>query len=455
MRRRNEKVAVLLAGAAITLAMTGCGGDKFTLTNETVTVELGSEPSDNVTDYVTFKDGVSDNKKQEILDNTVLDFSDVDMSKVGDYTATITYDKTSFTFTVEVQDTTAPVGTLANEIAEIQTGDEVKAADLVTGVEDAQDVTVEFVTSTLESVDFDTEAQAEEASEDADTEATEETAEEASSEDAEDAESEESVEGEADTTEAVIGEETAKAHTFDVAGKYEIVIRLTDASGNKTELTQRIVVTDPDTTAPEISGVKNLSVTVGNTPDYLKGVTATDDVDGDVTDKITVDSSAVDVNKAGTYKVIYKVADAAGNETTKEAKVTVAAKKVAQTATTTTNGATTAGGNIAAGSSSGGSSAGSSNASTGGSSSSSNNGGGSSSGSSSGGSSSSSGSSSSGGASNSGSVSSSDNGSSSGGATTPGDKFDQMAKDNNATKADGNGSGVDNKTAEDWGEGFH
>ena len=292
MRRRNEKVAVLLAGAAITLAMTGCSGDKFTLTNETVTVELGSEPSDNVTDYITFKDGVSDNKKQEILDNTVLDFSDVDMSKVGDYTATITYDKTSFTFTVEVQDTTAPVGTLANEIAEFQTGDEVKAADLVTGVEDAQDVTVEFVTSTLESADFDTEAQTEEA--------------------------EESVEGEADTTETVIGEETADAHTFDVAGKYEIVIRLTDASGNKTELTQRIVVTDPDTTAPEISGVKNLSVTVGNTPDYLKGVTAADDVDGDVTDKITVDSSAVDVYKAGTYKVIYKVADAAGNEATKE-----------------------------------------------------------------------------------------------------------------------------------------
>ena len=446
---RNRKVAALLAGTVLAATLLGCGGDKFTLTNETITVELGSEPSDNVADYVTFKDGVSDNKKQEILENTVMDFSDVDMSKVGDYTATITYDKTSFTFTVEVQDTTAPVGTLANEIAEIQTGDEVKAADLVTGVEDAQDVTVEFVTSPLESADFDTEAQAEEA------ESTEATAEDTSTEATEDAEAEESVEGEADTTEAVIGEETADAHTFDVAGKYEIVIRLTDASGNKTELTQRIVVTDPDTTAPEISGVKNLSVTVGNTPDYLKGVTAADDVDGDVTDKITVDSSAVDVNKAGTYKVIYKVADAAGNETTKEAKVTVAAKKVAQTATTTTDGATTAGGNITAGSSSGGSSAGSSNASTGGSSSSSNNGGGSSSGSSSGGSSSSSGSSSSGGASNSGSVSSSDNGSSSGGATTPGDKFDQMAKDNNATKADGNGSGVDNKTAEDWGEGFH
>ena len=451
---RNRKVAALLAGTVLAATLLGCGGDKFILTNETITVELGSEPSDNVADYVTFKDGVSGNKKQEILENTVMDFSDVNMSKVGDYTATITYDKTSFTFTVEVQDTTAPVGTLANEIAEIQTGDEVKAADLVTGVEDAQDVTVEFVTSTLESADFDTEAQAEEA------ESTEATAEDTSTEATEDAEAEESVEGEADTTEAVIGEETADAHTFDVAGKYEIVIRLTDASGNKTELTQRIVVTDPDAIAPEISGVKNLSVTVGNTPDYLKGVTAADDVDGDVTDKITVDSSAVDVNKAGTYKVIYKVADAAGNEATKEAKVTVAAKKAAQTATTTTNGATTSGGNTTAsgnagGNSSGSSSSGSSNTSSGGSSGSSSSSGESSSGGSSSGGSSSSGSSSSGGASNSGSVSSSDNRSSSDGATTPGDKFDQMAKDNNATKADGNGSGVDNKTAEDWGEGFH
>ena len=318
MRRRNEKVAVLLAGAAITLAMTGCGGDKFTLTNETVTVELGSEPSDNVTDYVTFKDGVSDNKKQEILDNTVLDFSDVDMSKVGDYTATITYDKTSFTFT----------------------GDEVKAADLVTGVEDAQDVTVEFVTSTLESVDFDTEAQAEGVSEAADAEATDETAEEASDEGAENAE--EAVQGEADTTEDVNDEETAEAHTFDAAGKYEIVIRLTDASGNKTELTQRIIVTDPDTTAPEIKGVKNRTVYVGGSVDYLKGVTATDDVDGDVTDKISVDSSAVDTKKAGTYTVTYTVSDTAGNEAVKETKLTVSVKPApkpaapAQTPTTTT-----------------------------------------------------------------------------------------------------------------------
>ena len=363
MRRRNEKVAVLLAGAAITLAITGCSGDKFTLTNETVTVELGSEPSDNVTDYITFKDGVSDNKKQEILDNTVLDFSDVDMSKVGDYTATITYDKTSLTFTVEVQDTTAPVGTLVNEIAEFQTGDEVKAADLVAGVEDAQDVTVEFVTSTLESVDFDTEAQAEGASEDADTEATDETAEEASDEGAENAE--EAVQGEADTTEDVNDEETAEAHTFDGAGKYEIVIRLTDASGNKTELTQRIIVADPDTTDPEIKGVKNRTVYVGGTVDYLKGVTATDDVDGDVTDKISVDSSAVDTKKAGTYTVTYTVSDTAGNEAVKEAKLTVSVKPAPKPAATAQTPTTTTGASDSSSSSSsgGGSSSGSSSSS--------------------------------------------------------------------------------------------
>lgn len=121
--------------------------------------------SEDVADYVTFEEGTSDETRQKVLDTAVLDLSAVDASQIGAYTATVTYNKTSLTFTVEVQDTTAPVGTLANEIAEVQTGDEVKAADLVTGVEDAQEVAVEFVPSTLESVDFDAEAQAENAEE--------------------------------------------------------------------------------------------------------------------------------------------------------------------------------------------------------------------------------------------------------------------------------------------------
>ena len=114
-------------------------------------------------------------------------------------------------------------------------------------------------------------------------------------------ETEETVEGTADSVEATIGEELGDVYTFDTEGDYTITIRLTDASGNVTDLTQNVHVVVPDTTAPEITGMKDMTVYVGNTPDYVKGVVATDDVDGDLTDKIEIDSSAVNVEKAGSY----------------------------------------------------------------------------------------------------------------------------------------------------------
>ncbi|MEI3405764.1 MAG: immunoglobulin-like domain-containing protein [Christensenellales bacterium] len=60
----------------------------------------------------------------------------------------------------------------------------------------------------------------------------------------------------------------------------------------------------PDTTAPVISGAKH-TVYIGGSVDYLKGVTVTDDTDGDITDKIAVNSDAVNTAKAGTYSVTY------------------------------------------------------------------------------------------------------------------------------------------------------
>lgn len=81
----------------------------------------------------------------------------------------------------------------------------------------------------------------------------------------------------------------------------------------------------PDTTAPVINA-EDVTLTVGDTFDALKGVTATDDVDGDLTNSIVVSGDKVDTTKAGTYKVTYTVADAAGNEATKTITVTVKEK---------------------------------------------------------------------------------------------------------------------------------
>lgn len=70
------------------------------------------------------------------------------------------------------------------------------------------------------------------------------------------------------------------------------------------------------------------TITVGDKFDPLKGVTANDNEDGDLTSKIKVIKNTVDTKKAGTYNVSYKVADSQGASVTKTIKVTVKAASV-------------------------------------------------------------------------------------------------------------------------------
>ncbi len=46
------------------------------------------------------------------------------------------------------------------------------------------------------------------------------------------------------------------------------------------------------------------------------GANASDNYDGDITDKIVVDKSSLDINKIGTYKITYTIKDSSGNEAT-------------------------------------------------------------------------------------------------------------------------------------------
>ena len=81
---------------------------------------------------------------------------------------------------------------------------------------------------------------------------------------------------------------------------------------------------EPDTTAPVFDGVHNLMFTIGeDTPHYLDGVTANDDVDGNITSDISVDTSLVNLTTAGEYTITYTVSDAAGNTTSETATITV------------------------------------------------------------------------------------------------------------------------------------
>ncbi|MDG1263889.1 MAG: DUF5011 domain-containing protein [Flavobacteriaceae bacterium] len=70
-------------------------------------------------------------------------------------------------------------------------------------------------------------------------------------------------------------------------------------------------------------GSSTINQTVGDTFTD-PGVTATDDVDGDVTLSITA-SGIVDTSTAGTYVITYSVSDTAGNTTTVDRTIIVSA----------------------------------------------------------------------------------------------------------------------------------
>jgi len=119
--------------------------------------------------------------------------------------------------------------------------------------------------------------------------------------------------------------------TMNTVGTHKVVIAAIDESGNRTEAeTELIISRNSDVTPPVFKGIDAMSVIRGSSPDFRAGVTATDKVEGSV--RFTVDASAVDLNKAGTYYVVYTATDSSGNVATKKRKITVAKHTAADTA---------------------------------------------------------------------------------------------------------------------------
>lgn len=109
-------------------------------------------------------------------------------------------------------------------------------------------------------------------------------------------------------------------------GTYEITYTVKYKKVSK-KVTRKVEVVD--TTAPEIKiDGETISITVG-TEYQESGVTATDNYDGDLTDKIEATNN-IDINTIGEYEVNYKVTDSSGNEKTATRKVLVIAKPVTQ-----------------------------------------------------------------------------------------------------------------------------
>ena len=98
---------------------------------------------------------------------------------------------------------------------------------------------------------------------------------------------------------------------------------VTDSSGNETIVEVPFMVTK-DSVAPVIEGTKNLSALIGDPVKYRDGVTVTDDIDKNP--NLEIDTSKVDLKKAGTYVVTYRATDFTGNVTEVEVKLTLKKK---------------------------------------------------------------------------------------------------------------------------------
>lgn len=100
--------------------------------------------------------------------------------------------------------------------------------------------------------------------------------------------------------------------TFTRLGNYVLTIDVVDEYGNSSSIQKAIFV--EDRTLPQISGLEKIVLTEHDTlPDFMNNVSAVDEIDGDLTQVIDVDYSAVKAGVPGTYNVGYSVSDAAGN----------------------------------------------------------------------------------------------------------------------------------------------
>lgn len=287
---KKKIIMTLLASTLIVGSMTGCGSTK--LTKSSITIELGNEDAIKISDFM-------DLDKNE-LKSAKLNTKDVNFFKEGNYKATISYKDKDYDIKAKVKDTVAPKITVSDKIT-VQTNNPLHMSDIITNVTELSgNIDASFKDKPKSESTDNTESVS----------ATENT---------------ESTESGSSSVIAVGGCNLKHNDeiTYTKSGDYDNTITVTDDAGNTSDIDIKISVID----APSINGISDKTVTVGDTVDYLSGVTAVDGKSTDITGSIEVDSSKVDINTPGTYQITYKVTDSYGFSTGANCNITVNEKK--------------------------------------------------------------------------------------------------------------------------------
>lgn len=287
---KKKIIMTLLASTLIVGSMTGCGSTK--LTKSSITIELGNEDAIKISDFM-------DLDKNE-LKSAKLNTKDVNFFKEGNYKATISYKDKDYDIKVKVKDTVAPKITVSDNIT-VQTNNPLHMSDIITNVTELSgNIDASFKDKPKSESTDNTESVS----------ATENT---------------ESTESGSSSVLAVGGCNLKHNDeiTYTKSGDYDNTITVTDDAGNTSDIDIKISVID----APSINGISDKTVTVGDTIDYLSGVSASDGKGTDITGSIEVDSSKVDINTPGTYQITYKVTDSYGFSTGANCNVVVNEKK--------------------------------------------------------------------------------------------------------------------------------
>lgn len=221
----------------------------FELKQTVFTYELGQEVSQNIDDYVICPD--------RIKKSLTLNLKRVNLNKVGNYNASIEYAGRDYDFKIKIVDTKKPTVKLKKLVYYVNPNQLLYAKKTVAEVNDASLTQIYFLKKEN-------------------------------------------------------SEELVKEKTYEKVGTYIERVVVRDEQGN-TSFPMRIkVIVANDLVVPVIKGAEDKVIHLGDSFNAREGVTAYDNEDGDLTNKIVV-TGKVQTNTVGRYTLTYTVTDSSKN----------------------------------------------------------------------------------------------------------------------------------------------